>query len=152
MRLRRTRIFSNPSDTVAYPLSLLSYLALGFAGPDLSVALAHHVLTLSIHMPIISRMDTTYELNGIEFCWDARKARTNIIKHNVSFELAATVFFDPFFRLVDASVTDEARDAVIGFDESQRLLYVVHIEVDEAGIRIISARKATAEERRTYDQ
>lgn len=48
----------------------------------------------------------------------------------MSFEQAAWVFFDPFFRLVDASRNDESRDAVIGRDEQGRLLYVVHVEVE----------------------
>jgi uncharacterized DUF497 family protein len=70
----------------------------------------------------------------------------------VSFEAAATVFFDPFLRIEDASRDEEERDAAIGFDEIQRLLYVVHIEVEDEYIRIISARPATSEERRSYDQ
>ncbi len=97
-------------------------------------------------------MYTEYELNGTTFIWDENKAHTNLAKPEVSFEAAATAFFDPFFRIDDASGNDEARHAVIGFDERGRLLYVVHIEVEESGIRIISARKATREERQRYDQ
>jgi uncharacterized DUF497 family protein len=55
------------------------------------------------------------------------------------------------FKLVDAGVQQEARDAVIGYDESGRLLFVVHIEVEGECIRLISARKATATERNDYD-
>jgi len=61
-------------------------------------------------------MDERYELNGITFIWDASKARMNLSKHQVSFEQAAEVFFDPFFRVIDASPTTEARDAIIGMD------------------------------------
>jgi len=61
------------------------------------------------------------------------------------------VFFDPFFRLVDASRNDEARDAVIGHDVQGRLLFVVHIEIDGECIRIISARKATKQEGDIHD-
>lgn len=97
-------------------------------------------------------MDIHYELNGLSFIWNIDKARTNIAKHDgVSFEQAATVFFDPFVRLVDASRKDEARDAVIGYDATGRLLFVVHIEYDGDAIVIISARKATSEERKDYD-
>ncbi|MDZ4151840.1 BrnT family toxin, partial [Methylicorpusculum sp.] len=52
---------------------------------------------------------------------------------------------------VDAGRNQEARDAVIGYDESGRLLFVVHIEVEGEVIRLISARKATITERNDYD-
>jgi uncharacterized DUF497 family protein len=97
-------------------------------------------------------MDISYELNGVVFRWDEIKAKTNIRKHDgVSFEQAAWAFFDPFFRLEDASRNDEDRDAVIGLDVKCRLLYVVHIEMQGSFIRIISARKASREERKRYD-
>ena len=79
-----------------------------------------------------------------------RKAHKNVNKHGVRFEEAATVFGDPNFVLVDASRNDEARDAVIGFDVTGRLLFVVHIEFDDTVIRIISARRADAEEEQKY--
>lgn len=97
-------------------------------------------------------MDVLFELNSLSFVWDARKAAANRVKHEgISFEQAATVFFDPFFRLVEAGRNSEARDAVIGFDTSGRLLFVVHIEIHGDFIRIISARKATQEERRHHE-
>jgi uncharacterized protein len=97
-------------------------------------------------------MDIHYELNGLKFLWNAEKAKINISKHDgVSFEQAATVFFDPFFCLVDASRNNEARDAILGYDNTGRLLFVVHIEYDNEAIVIISARKATLEERKKYD-
>ena len=46
---------------------------------------------------------------------------------------------------------DEARDAIIGFDASGRLLFVVHIQFDDTYILIISARKATNDERRDHE-
>ena len=61
------------------------------------------------------------------------------------------MFFDPFLRIVDASRNDEARDAIIGFDALNRILFVVHIQIGGEEIRIISARKATQEERKFYD-
>jgi uncharacterized protein len=98
-------------------------------------------------------VDVHYELNGTTFVWDQEKARSNITAHDgITFEQAAEVFFDPFFRLVDATRNEEARDAVIGFDTLGRLLFVVHIEVEDESIRIISARKATPQERNNdYD-
>jgi uncharacterized DUF497 family protein len=96
-------------------------------------------------------MDERYELGGTLFVWNAAKAASNLRKHGISFEQAAQVFRDPFFKLVDAGRNDEARDAVIGLDASSRVLFVVHIEVDGEHIRIISARKATAQERKDHD-
>jgi len=96
-------------------------------------------------------MDVRHELNGTTFVWNVEKARLNVRNHGVAFEQAAEVFFDPFFRLVDAGRNDEARDAVIGYDSESRLLCVVHVEIEGEIVRIISARKATSRERETYD-
>jgi uncharacterized DUF497 family protein len=62
------------------------------------------------------------------------------------------VFDDPLFVLQDVSRNDEGRDAAIGFSSSNRLLTVVHIEVDGEYIRIISARRASSAEEAFYDQ
>lgn len=97
-------------------------------------------------------MDIRYEKNGVVFVWNTRKAAANPNKHDgITFEQATEVFFDPFFKLVDAERNQEARDAVIGYNESGRLLFVVHIELEDEVIRVISARKATATERNDYD-
>lgn len=97
-------------------------------------------------------MDIHYHFNGCDFVWNQRKAAANALKHDgVTFEQAATVFFDPLFRLVDAGRNDEARDAIIGFDSVGRLLFVVHIQFEDASIRIISARKATSHERQDHE-
>jgi uncharacterized DUF497 family protein len=97
------------------------------------------------------RVDIRFELNGLLYVWDEHKARRNLQKHGVDFEEACEVFFDPFFRLIEATRNDEARDAAVGRDTRGRLLYVVHIEFDDEYIRIISARKATREETKSYD-
>jgi uncharacterized DUF497 family protein len=87
------------------------------------------------------------------FEWDDAKKAANPAKHEgVTFEEAIEVFFDPGARLVDASRKDEARDAVIGYGAKQRILFVVHVEVVDAGYRIISARKAEPDERRRYEE
>ena len=75
----------------------------------------------------------------------------NLSKHQVSFEQAADVFFDPFFRVIDASPDTESRDAVIGMDTAWNLLFVVHIVIEDDRIRIISARPATRGERQLYE-
>jgi len=97
-------------------------------------------------------MDIRFELNGTTFVWNERKAAGNPGKHDgITFEQAATVFFDPFFRLVEAGRLGEARDAIIGFDVTGRLLFVVHIEIEGEFIRIISARRASQDERRHHE-
>ena len=95
-------------------------------------------------------MDAEFECNGDSFVWNADKAQKNWRKHGVRFEEAATVFADPLFVLVEASRDGEARDAAIGFDAIGRLLYVVHIEIEGAHIRIISARRAEPIEESEY--
>jgi uncharacterized DUF497 family protein len=92
-----------------------------------------------------------YRLQGIEFEWDETKARSNIEKHGVTFEEAAEVFLDPFYQGGDASVNDEAREFIIGYSLSLRLLLVVYVERGER-MRIISARLATRHERKLYEE
>lgn len=95
-------------------------------------------------------MDVEYEHHGDLFVWNRDKAELNWRKHGVRFEEAASVFSDPLFVLTDASRHDEARDAAIGFDAHARLLFVVHIEIEDACIRIISARRAESREEALY--
>ncbi|MFZ1026634.1 MAG: BrnT family toxin [Limnoraphis robusta] len=97
-------------------------------------------------------MDVYFVLNDITFVWNSEKASRNPQKHDgITFQQAAEAFFDPFLVVVDASRNDEERDAVIGLDTRWNLLYVVHIEREENMIRIISARKATRQEREMYE-
>ena len=97
-------------------------------------------------------MDTRFVLQGITFIWDETKARENPRHHDgMTFEQAAEAFFDPFLKVVDASRNAEARDAIIGQDTRWNLLFVVHIELEEDAIRLISARKATRKERDDYE-
>ena len=96
-------------------------------------------------------MDETFELRGITFVWDSEKARRNVAKHRISLSEAAEVFFDPFFKLVDASPDEEVRDAVIGMDSRTRLLFVVHLLIEDDCVRLISARRAEPSERQIYE-
>ena len=97
-------------------------------------------------------MDKRYELNGITFVWDENKAQENAYKHyGITFEQAAEAFFDPFLKIIDASPNNEKRDAIIGLDKHWNLLFVVHIAFEEEFIRIISARKVTLQEKRSYE-
>jgi uncharacterized protein len=98
----------------------------------------------------IRHVDVRHALYGQAFEWNAEKAVANSRKHGVTFYEACEVFFDPFFRLTNASTEEEARLATIGYTERSRCLCVVHVEREEGTIRIISARLATAEERKFY--
>lgn len=89
----------------------------------------------------------------MRFAWDSAKAVENLHKHGVSFEEASTVFGDGNARLKhdpDHSL-EEDRFLLLGFSAKLRLLIVCHAyrENDEV-IRIISARKATPNERGQY--
>jgi uncharacterized DUF497 family protein len=86
----------------------------------------------------------------MDFEWDSTKARANQAKHRVTFEEAITVFFDPA-RILDIDETDQDDERwwTIGLAGS-RLLFVVYTERDNDVIRIISARKASKREERTY--
>lgn len=88
----------------------------------------------------------------MEFEWDQNKADSNFRTHRVRFEYATRIFDDPFrIEREDCSEDyEESRFQVIGMVES-RLLFVVYTDRDDV-IRLISARKATAHERRQYHE
>lgn len=92
-------------------------------------------------------------MSNIRFEWDPGKAEANLRKHGVSFEDARSVFGDEYALLMDDPdhSDDEDRFILLGLSQSLRLLVVVHCyrEADRV-IRIISARKADAEERSSY--
>lgn len=94
-------------------------------------------------------------MNEIKFDWDLNKAKINMQKHKVSFEEAQTVFDDDAARLIfdpDHS-QDEDRFILLGLSYSLKILVVVHCYRDkESVIRIISARKATKNEEKTYKE
>ena len=96
-------------------------------------------------------MDIEYELRGIRFRWNDDKAKLNIKKHQIAFEQAVQVFFDPLVQYQDASRNDEQRDGALGCDFNFRVLFVVHMEIEDDFIRIISARKAEPHERESYE-
>ena len=89
----------------------------------------------------------------MKFIWSQAKASSNQSKHNVSFEEASTVFADALSLVIDDPLhsEEEERFILVGMSARQRLLVVVHTETEET-IRIISARLATAHERKQYEQ
>ena len=90
---------------------------------------------------------------GLEFEWDRDKAASNLKKHGVAFEEAMTVFADPLARIFDDPdhSSDERRELIIGFSEKSHLLVVGFTE--RAGkVRLITAREATAGERKRHGE
>ena len=91
---------------------------------------------------------------GVQFAWDPKKAVRNIKKHEgITFEEAATIFRDQLAFIFDDEThsEDEYREIIIGYSDRNRLLIVSFTEQDDV-IRIISARKADAEERTDYEK
>jgi len=92
------------------------------------------------------------------FEWDPTKAKKNLSKHKISFEDAATVFKDKnSISVFDESHSEnEERWATIGLDTKTRTLVVIHTYIslnkDTYNIRMISARKATKNEIKFYNQ
>jgi uncharacterized DUF497 family protein len=89
----------------------------------------------------------------VNFEWDPSKARQNRRKHRVSFQEAASVFGDPLaitYPDPDHSMMEQ-RFITVGMSSDRRVLIVAHAD-REANIRIISARKATLQERKHYEE
>jgi uncharacterized protein len=90
------------------------------------------------------------------FDWDPSKAKTNLKKHKVGFELAATIFLDPLAVTIYDKEHSEGEDrwVTVGTDRNGTLLVVVHtfqhIDENTAKIRIISVRKATRKEAKQH--
>jgi uncharacterized DUF497 family protein len=89
----------------------------------------------------------------MEFEWDSKKAKSNLRKHKVSFDEAATTFNDSLaFTFEDEAHSDvERRYATLGMSYRGRILVVAHTMRREK-VRIISAREATPRERRWYEK
>jgi uncharacterized DUF497 family protein len=96
----------------------------------------------------------------VVFEWDKEKARSNLAKHEVSFDEAVTVFGDALAVTIDDPdhSFDERRFLTTGVSRSNRLLIVCHTvwwaesrpDIVER-IRIISARRTTPQERSDYE-
>jgi len=89
----------------------------------------------------------------LTFEWDEAKAIENFRKHKVSFDEGKTIFNDPFlftYPDIDSSETED-RYIDIGLSAKDRMLVLIHTQ-RQGKIRIISCRKATARERRHYEE
>ena len=97
-------------------------------------------------------------INDLSFEWDIVKSSANIKRHGISFESAATAFFDVYGILLldDTHSDEEERFVLLGCNEGNELLVVSHCNYADERIRIISARKATKREtgeyRRNYEK
>jgi uncharacterized DUF497 family protein len=91
---------------------------------------------------------------ALEFEWDPRKDQANQRKHGVSFDEAATAFYDENGLLLDDDEHSEAEErfVLLGLSVRLRLLVVCHCYRSTRDvIRIITARKANREEREQYE-
>lgn len=91
----------------------------------------------------------------ISFEWHEAKDRANQKKHGISFEEAKSVFFDEYaVQFYDEGHSvEENRFIMLGMSSESRILIVCHCERERGEtIRIISARRATKNERRFYPQ
>jgi uncharacterized protein len=92
------------------------------------------------------------------FDWDPAKAKLNLAKHGISFDDAMTVFADPLaLTIFDTDHSgEEDRWVTLGLSKPGKLLLVIHTHVemtaDEVLVRIISARRPTRQESRSYEQ
>ena len=94
-------------------------------------------------------------MDAIDFSWDEGKNRENLRKHGISSEEATTSFSDGNARLKHDPdhLQDEDRFILLGFSAKLRLIVVPHVyRQDGQQIRIVSARKATRNERKQYGQ
>jgi hypothetical protein len=83
--------------------------------------------------------------------FDPRKAASNLKKHGVSFDEAATCLLDPLALVRDdPDARGEARLVLLGMSHAGRLLTVCYTLRDEEAIRLNSARKATKKEEKSY--
>ena len=92
-------------------------------------------------------------MNSLRFEWDPGKATLNFKKHGVSFDEARTVFFDERARLIDDPDHSDGEDRFIllGLSSAMRVVMVCHcLRGEDQLIRIISARKATPRESKSY--
>lgn len=82
--------------------------------------------------------------------WDHRKAASNRKKHGIEFEEAATVLYDEMAITLRSDDAGETRFVTLGAASSDKILVVVYTCRGDRP-RLISARKATAKERRQYE-
>ena len=96
-------------------------------------------------------MHTRAYTRRVAYEWDPKKAASNLRRHKIDFADAVAVFEDDFAVTIDDDEPQEKRFITIGMDALARIVVVVYTWRGD-NIRIISARKAAAEERRQYEE
>lgn len=94
-------------------------------------------------------------MTGITFEWDDRKNALNKQKHGVSFQEAVIVFVDENALVLPDTEHSyaENRFVILGLSSAMRILVVCHCYREQSNvIRIVSARKATKDERLQYER
>ena len=87
----------------------------------------------------------------MDIAWDSRKATTNLAKHGVAFADVEVVLTDPLaLTAEDPDAEGERRFLTIGADALGRIVAVIYTYRDKAQVRLISARRATRNERSNY--
>jgi len=85
--------------------------------------------------------------------WDSAKAEANERVHDVTFTEAATVLEDDrAITREDTDSVDEQRFVTLGLSATGNLLVVVYTWRDPATLRLISAWRANARQRKSYAQ
>ncbi|GAB5497752.1 MAG: BrnT family toxin [Pseudohongiellaceae bacterium] len=92
-------------------------------------------------------------MTDLVFEWNTQKEAVNAAKHGVTFSEAQSAFTDEFARLIPdpEHSEDEDRFILLGMSFRSRLLVVCHCVRSAERIRVISARKATRQERIIYE-
>lgn len=91
----------------------------------------------------------------MKFEWDAAKALSNEKKHGVSFDLAITVFDDPYALIAPDekhSTPSETREWIIGCSDGGVLVVIFTKRFGGHVYRLVSARKANRRERKLYEE
>ncbi len=94
-------------------------------------------------------------MKNISFEWDENKNQINRRKHGIDFEEAKTIFYDDNAILFDdpEHSVEEERFLILGISKYENLCIVSHCyRSDDNIVRIISARKATKNEIKTYNR
>jgi len=88
----------------------------------------------------------------MDFEWDPAKARSNLTKHGISFSDVEPAFYDQYaISMPDPGVSTEKRFILVGMDALGRIVVVIYTYRSNS-IRIISARRATKSERKSYEE
>ena len=96
--------------------------------------------------------DVSYIHREVIFEWNNQKAIANLHKHGLSFVSACEAFFDPFLVVLEdvEAVGNELREKLIGMTSDWQIVLVVYVMRADR-VRLISARDATAWERKHYE-